>query len=110
MTVLQRASEAQQAACRVGKDAGSDTSTSVDEHDGPGERAGVGQDGGGPGGIEAALARAIALASEAGQWEVVTTLSRELGERRRARTAPEVASIEDARARRGSGSRERPKS
>ncbi|MBN1610861.1 MAG: hypothetical protein JW940_29790 [Polyangiaceae bacterium] len=50
--------------------------------------------------VEAALARAVELASAAGQWEVVAALSRELGERRRARTAPAVTSLEQERARR----------
>jgi hypothetical protein len=42
------------------------------------------------------MAKAITLASEAGQWDVVTTLARELEERRRAREAPGVVSF-DAR-------------
>jgi hypothetical protein len=51
--------------------------------------------------VEAALARAITLASEAGQWDTVATLSRELSARRLARSAPDVASIETAREKRG---------
>jgi len=50
--------------------------------------------------VEAALANAITRASEAGEWTVVTELGRELGERRRARTAPGVPSLEAERARR----------
>jgi hypothetical protein len=51
--------------------------------------------------VEIALARAVALAAEAGEWTTVAELSRELGERRRARTAPAVTSLEEAREKRG---------
>jgi hypothetical protein len=44
-------------------------------------------------GIEGALARAAELAAKAGEWATVAEISRELGERRRARTAPEVSSL-----------------
>jgi hypothetical protein len=50
--------------------------------------------------VELALGRAIALASEAGEWTAVVELGRELAARRRARTAPDVPSIEAARAKR----------
>jgi hypothetical protein len=50
--------------------------------------------------VEEALGVALKLAAEAGQWGAVETLSRELGERRRARTAPAVASLEAERAKR----------
>ncbi len=50
--------------------------------------------------IERALAEAVALAARAGQWTSVEVLSRELGERRRVRTAPGIPSIDDERARR----------
>jgi hypothetical protein len=50
--------------------------------------------------VERALARAAELAAAAGEWDTVRELSRELGERRRARAAPDVASLDDERARR----------
>jgi integrase len=50
--------------------------------------------------VELALARAVELAAAAGQWDVVATLGRELGERRRAREAPAVASLDVERERR----------
>jgi hypothetical protein len=50
--------------------------------------------------VEIALGRAIALASEAGEWATVTELGRELAARRHARTAPSVPSIEAERAKR----------
>lgn len=49
--------------------------------------------------VEIALARALSAATEAGEWEVVQTLARELSERRRERTAPSVPSLETRRAR-----------
>lgn len=48
--------------------------------------------------MERALAIAVQLAAEAGQWDVVALLGRELGERRSARVAPAVPSLSDARA------------
>ena len=50
--------------------------------------------------VEEALSVALKLAAEARQWGAVETLSRELGERRRARTAPDVASLDSERAKR----------
>jgi hypothetical protein len=50
--------------------------------------------------VEEALGIALKLAAEAGQWSAVETLSRELGERRRTRTAPAVASLDSERAKR----------
>ncbi len=51
--------------------------------------------------VEIALANAVTGATAAGQWEVVAQLARELEARRLARQAPEVVSIELARAKRG---------
>jgi hypothetical protein len=48
---------------------------------------------------EAAIAEALTRASEAGQWEVVATLARELQARREARAG--VVDLEMARKRRG---------
>jgi hypothetical protein len=53
--------------------------------------------------VEAALAQAVALAAKAEQWTVVAELGRELAERRRARQAPAIASIDAARAKRDRG-------
>lgn len=53
--------------------------------------------------VEDALARAIDRASARQQWTVVAQLANELGERRRARVAPTVASLADARKRREEG-------
>lgn len=50
--------------------------------------------------VETSLARALELASAACEWSVVATLARELEARRRARVAPGVADLEDARAKR----------
>lgn len=86
------------------KTALSDTTTDTNEHGGPGGSEGVGHDlaQGGPAidPVEEALARAIELASNAGQWDVVSTLSRELSARRLSRTAPEVTTLEGERAKR----------
>ena len=49
--------------------------------------------------VEAALAEALRRASEAGQWDVVATLARELQARREARAG--VVDLEAARKRRG---------
>jgi hypothetical protein len=51
--------------------------------------------------VETALARAVELASGAGAWAVVAELGRELAERRRARVAPGIPSLEAERAKRG---------
>ncbi|MBN1608772.1 MAG: hypothetical protein JW940_19245 [Polyangiaceae bacterium] len=51
--------------------------------------------------VEAALGAAVRLAVLAGKWDVVTELGRVLAERQRLRVAPEVASLEAERARRG---------
>jgi integrase len=53
--------------------------------------------------VEVALAAALELAAKATQWEVVTTLGRELSARRLARSAPKVASLETERTRRERG-------
>ena len=53
--------------------------------------------------VERALADALRLASQAGQWTTVEVLSRELSARRLARTAPSVPTIEGERAKRGRG-------
>jgi hypothetical protein len=44
--------------------------------------------------VEVALARAVVLASEAGEWSVVAELGRELAARRLSRTAPDVPLLE----------------
>jgi hypothetical protein len=53
--------------------------------------------------VEAALAEAISLAAKASRFDVVAELGRELAERRRARQAPAIASIDAARAKRERG-------
>jgi hypothetical protein len=50
--------------------------------------------------VETALAEAVALAARAGQWSTVEILSRELGARRLARSAPDVLNLDAERARR----------
>jgi hypothetical protein len=50
--------------------------------------------------VEAALADALKLAADAGRWSTVEALSRELGARRHARTAPEVPTLDGERAKR----------
>jgi hypothetical protein len=50
--------------------------------------------------VEVALSNALALAADAGQWATVETLSRELGARRLARSAPTVPTLEVERAKR----------
>lgn len=50
--------------------------------------------------VEGALADALVRASEAGAWEVVAQLARELEARRKAREAPEVVSLDAERKRR----------
>jgi hypothetical protein len=62
---------------------------------GPAEPAQPGPDGA----VDLALAESLRAATAAGEWSLVAELARELGERRRARTAPDVASLETARAR-----------
>jgi len=52
------------------------------------------------GAVEVALARAVALAAEAGEWSVVAELGRELAERRRACAGPAVVSLDLERDRR----------
>lgn len=65
-------------------------------HTGPAEPARPGHDS--P--VELALADALRAATAAGEWAVVSELARELAERRRARTSPDVPSLETARAKR----------
>lgn len=65
----------------------------------PGQTAGVGQES--P--VELELAKALRAATDAGQWALVAELARELGERRRERTAPDVTSLDAARAKRNGG-------
>lgn len=50
--------------------------------------------------VERALAAGLTVALAAEQWELAQTLVQELGERRRARTAPSVPSLSDARRKR----------
>jgi hypothetical protein len=81
-----------------------DTRTDTEKHAGPPISGRLGQDlAHGAARLEAveeSLGVALRLAAEAQQWAVVEVLSRELGERRRARTAPEVASLDAERAKR----------
>ncbi len=53
--------------------------------------------------VEQALGDAVLLAAQAGQWETVALLSRELGARRLAREAPNVSRVDVERIRRGRG-------
>lgn len=53
--------------------------------------------------VERALAAALHAAIEHKQWDLALEVTRELGERRRARTAPTVPSLSDARAKREKG-------
>ena len=72
---------------------------------GPAENKGVGQAGPGHPGVstpedspvELALAAGLTAAIAAEQWEVAKALVAELGERRRARVAPGVPSLDDRR-------------
>lgn len=57
----------------------------------------------GPDVVDRALAFALEAATRAEQWAVVLEVTRELSERRRARTAPTVPSLSDARAKREKG-------
>lgn len=75
-------------------------SSSTPRATGPAEIAEVGQES--P--VELALAAALRAATDAGQWALVAELARELGERRRERTAPSVPSLADARQRKGGAS------
>lgn len=50
--------------------------------------------------VERALADALTLAAQAGRFDTVEVLSRELAARRLARTAPTVATLEAERAKR----------
>ncbi len=82
---------------------------------GPAEIPGVGQPGPGQAEVsgpadtpytdpvDRALAFALEAATRAEQWAVVLEVTRELSERRRARTAPTVPSLSDARAKREKG-------
>jgi hypothetical protein len=49
--------------------------------------------------VELELAAALRNATEAKQWELAQHLARELGERRRERSAPDVPSLDTVRAR-----------
>ena len=53
--------------------------------------------------VEVALAAALTAALAAEQWQLAQTLVQELGERRRARTAPAVSSLSDARRKKDEG-------
>jgi integrase len=68
-------------------------------------RPGPGQDvpGGTDSPVEIALAAALEAATKAQRWDVVLEVTRELSERRRARTAPSVPSLDEARRRRENG-------
>jgi integrase len=70
-------------------------SSSTDRAAGPAEIQGVGQES--P--VEMALAAALTQAIAAGEWPLAQSIVQELGERRRARTAPAIPSLADARQR-----------
>lgn len=53
--------------------------------------------------VEQALAYALRAATDQGRWDVVLEVTRELSERRRARVAPQVPSLEEARRKREKG-------
>jgi hypothetical protein len=53
--------------------------------------------------VDRALAGALAAAQQAQQWDLCQEIVRELSERRRARLAPGVTSLADARAKRDKG-------
>jgi hypothetical protein len=76
------------------------TLKSTDEHEGPPKSEGVGQNLAQVDSVEKALARALELASEAGEWSVVSELARQLEGRRRARVSPAVADLDAERAKR----------
>lgn len=75
-------------------------SSSTGRAAGPAEIGGVGQES--P--VELALAAALTQAISGNEWPLAQAIVQELGERRRARTAPAVSSLADARQRKGSGS------
>ncbi len=91
------------------------TETPLPPTSGPAEIQGVGQPGPGQAQVSSpadtpytdpvdrALAFALEAATRAEQWAVVLEVTRELSERRRARTAPTVPSLSDARAKREKG-------
>jgi integrase len=56
-----------------------------------------------PGPVEQALAAALPVAIAAEQWDLAQAIMQELGERRRARVAPGVTSLADARRKRDEG-------
>jgi integrase len=63
---------------------------------GPAEIDGVGQNS-----VELILAESLRKAIDAERWELAQDIARELGERRRERTAPSIPSLDSARARKG---------
>lgn len=76
-----------------------DASEAPTSSTGPAEIVGMGQ----AGPVELALAMALEAATRAQRWDVVLEVTRELSERRRARTQPEVTSLEYARKKRDEG-------
>jgi integrase len=80
---------------REPKTATSSSQGSTEQHGGPAGLSGVGQDS--P--VELALAAALTAAIAAQRWDVALEITRELGERRRSREQPAVASIDAARRR-----------
>lgn len=68
-----------------------------------GPRAGPPQTGGGGPelALELSLAESLRRAIDAQRWELAQDIARELGERRRERTAPSIPSLDSARARKG---------
>jgi len=82
--------------------ADSDTRGDTEKHEGPPGSVGVGQELAQVDPVERALADALTLAAQAGRFDTVEVLSRELAARRLTRTAPAVASLETERAKRRS--------
>ena len=84
------------------KTAPSSASSTTSQHAGPAGFVGMGQPvQGDP--VELALAAALEAATRSERWDVVLAVTAELRERRLARVAPEVQSLEAARKRRDEG-------
>jgi hypothetical protein len=81
------------------KDAPASPSTGTDRIAGPAENVGVGH----AGPVDLALAAALEAATKAQRWDVVLAVAAELRERRLERSAPDVPSLDAARAKRNGG-------
>lgn len=99
------ASSAEPGASVEPNQAGSDRATLPYDARGPREKLDQGQAGPTDSPVEQALAAALQVAIGAQQWQLAQTIVQELGERRRASTAPApgVSSIADARKKRDEG-------